>query len=289
MIFKKYFLLLLYFLVICVVAEGQEKCGTDEQYRYLIQHYPEYARLMQQNTHRKISDRPMGVNDMPDTIPVVVHVIYTANRFGTYGNPPDSSIQKMLDALNLTFSATYPNFPTGTSGGVNIGLYFKLAQTDPECRPTSGILRINASDDMTYVNGGINLGSPGGISQGELAAKSYWDNTKYLNIWIVTRISGDYAGFAFYPTGTKTVHDGIVIIAGVINNPRTVTHEMGHIFSLSHTFEGASETVCAVNNDCNTDGDGICDTDPILENIGCDPSAINPCTNQPYGNAVHNY
>ena len=111
MIFKKYLFPLLYLLGVCIIAEGQDKCGTDEQYRYLMRHDPKYARLMQQNKLHKISDRPFGVSGTPDTIPVVVHVIYTANRFGTNGNPPDSSIQKMFNALNLTFSATYPGFP----------------------------------------------------------------------------------------------------------------------------------------------------------------------------------
>jgi hypothetical protein len=261
-----------------IYCNAQEKCGTDEQHAWLMRQSQEYARLMQSRIPDSyISGR---ISNIPDTIPIVVHIVFVTNWLGTFGDIPDATINNAIDNLNKCFNDTEP-------GHVNIGLYFKLAQTDPDCYPTTGIVRVDASDDQEYVNGGVHYGnSPGGISQGQLAAKSYWDNTKYLNIWIVPKISDNNVGaFAYYPTGSKTVYDGIVL-----KQIGAMVHEMGHAFNLIHTFEGSMGNTCSLNNDCTADGDRICDTPPVLANInGCDPLAINPCTNQPYGEVVYNF
>jgi hypothetical protein len=202
------------------------------------------------------------------------------NAFGSFGNMPDSSVLKMMNELNQAFNEPTPD-------GVNVGLYFKLAQTDPNCRPTNGIIHVDASDDKEYASRGVHYGSfAGGISQYQLAAKSFWDNTKYLNIWIVYSFSDPgISGYAFYPTGASTKLDGIVL-----QGSNSIVHEMGHAFYLYHTFEGSNGTSCPINNDCMTDGDMICDTPPVLKNTTCNPLDINPCTNAPYGNyAVYNH
>ena len=271
----KFCLLLIVFLF-GTYCHGQEKCGTSEQHAWLMQQVPEYARLMQSrviapgNTAR--------ISSIPDTVPVVVHVIFVTNKFGTFGDISDASINNAITNMNNSF-----NDPDH----VNIGIYFKLAQTNPDCYPTTGIVRVDASDDLEYATKGVHHGnSQGGITQAQLAEKSYWDNIKYLNIWIVTAFSDNIAGFAYYPTGSKTVYDGIVLnqLGPVL------AHEMGHAFNLLHTFEGSTGNTCPTNNDCNAEGDQICDTPPVLSNTAtCDPFAINPCTNQPYGDAIHNF
>ena len=272
----KYLLLSIVFLS-AAYCYGQEKCGTDEQHAWLMQHDPQYARLMQ-NRPIESPNNTARLSNIPDTIPVVVHVIFVKNGLGTFGVVSDASINNAINNLNR-------NFNEPTPGRVNIGLYFKLAQTDPDCNPTTGIVRVDASDDLEYASKGMHYGnSVGGINQVQLAEKSYWDNTKYLNIWIVYAFTDNIAGFAYYPTGTKTYYDGIVLRSiGVL------THEMGHAFNLRHTFEGSNGSNCPLNNDCNTDGDRICDTPPVLQNTSCDPLAINPCTNQPNGQFVINF
>ena len=272
----KYLLLPIAFLL-AACCYGQEKCGTDEQHAWLMQHDPEYARLIRSRPIE--SHNTARLSNIPDTIPVVVHVIFVKNSLGTFGDVTDASINNEINNLNN-------NFNDPTPGRVNIGLYFKLAQTDPDCRPTTGIVRIDASDDLEYVRKGVHTGTnEGGINQIQLAEKSDWDNTKYLNIWIVFQFSdNNVGGYAYYPTGAKTVYDGIVL-----KSLGALTHEMGHAFNLRHTFEGSNGSSCPLNNDCNTDGDAICDTPPVLQNTSCDPLAINPCTNQPYGEVIFNY
>ncbi|RYZ49031.1 MAG: T9SS type A sorting domain-containing protein [Sphingobacteriales bacterium] len=65
---------------------------------------------------------------------------------------------------------------------------------------------------------------------------------------------------------------------------------MGHAFGLRHTFQGAVGTTCPPNASCLTQGDMICDTEPVTDQVvACDPTAINPCTGQPFGDVVYNY
>lgn len=276
----KILLALINVLLLSACCYAQTNCGTDEQHDWLLKNNQEYTRLMKNRKpvmHK--SFRPVA---SPDTIPVVVHIVYATSIFGTIGNINDSVVFNMMKLLNQAFNEPLEN-------GVKIGLYFKLAQTDPDCRPTNGIVRVDASSDKEYVSKGVHFGNyAGGIPHESLATKSYWDNTKYLNIWVVTSFSDpSIAAYGFYPTGYKTVLDGIVLN---YYSTHVIAHEMGHAFNLAHTFNGANGNACPVNNDCNTDGDMVCDTPPVLQQIGCDPLAINPCTNTAYGiNAAYNY
>jgi hypothetical protein len=276
----KYLLSLIVTIGLAMQVMAQNECATDEQHAWLMKHNAEYAWQMQNKLPAKGPYINARINGIPDTIPVVVHVVYLTNFLGTWGNISDSEVHQMMDNINRCFNDNTP-------GSANVGLYFKLAQTDPNCRLTTGILHIDASDDPIYASEGVNSSiTPGGIQQGDLAAKSYWDNTKYLNIWIVHKINGA-GGFAFFPSGNKTVHDGIVITYQYLG---AAVHELGHAFNLQHSFSGSSGTNCPLNNDCNRDGDFICDTPPVpLNTLGCNTQAINPCTNQPYGSIVNNY
>lgn len=277
----KGFFALIFLLPLYIPAIAQVRCGTDEQFTSLMQHNPAYARQMQSRLAVNGPYANARLTSTPDTIPVVVHIIYLINQFGTFGNVSDSAVHNMINLLNQEFNEPDP-------GDVTIRFYFKLAQTDPNCRPTSGIVRIDASGDKTYVYEGVHAGyMAGGISHSELAAKSDWDNTKYVNIWVVHKFSDPgIGGYAHYPVNFKSEYDGIVILPSF----RGIAHEMGHIFGLMHTFEGSFQGTCPSNNNCNIEGDHVCDTPPVLQNTsGCDPTAINPCTNQPYGDVVYNH
>lgn len=276
----KILLFLIHVLLFTTCCCAQNICGTDEQHNWLLKNNKEYARLMM--NRKPMMHKNFRPTATPDTLPVVVHIVYATSVFGTFGNIPDSVVFNMINTLNKAFNETMEN-------GVKIGLYFKLAQTDPDCHPTNGIVRVDASGDKEYVSKGVHFGNyTGGIPHESLAAKSYWDNTKYLNIWVVISFSDpSIAAYGFYPTGYKTVLDGIVLN---YYSTHVIAHEMGHVFNLAHTFNGANGNTCPVNNDCNTDGDMVCDTPPVLQSMGCDPAAINPCTNTAYGiSAAYNY
>src|SRR5690606_38105765 len=69
--------------------------------------------------------------------------------------------------------------------------------------------------------------------------------------------------------------DVIILQNSCVTNSSTLSHEVGHFFSLVHTHGPQNEglTTELVNgSNCDTDGDGICDTpaDPTLSNLNVD-------------------
>ncbi len=196
------------------------------------------------------------------TIPVVVHVFHQ----GGTENISETQIQSQIDVLNEDYGKL-----TGTPGdgnGVDTEVRFKLAKIDPNGNCTNGVVRINSSltNHKTY-------------ERPLLKQISFWDNTKYLNIYIVKSIPGGTLGYSSFPGGPAD-EDGLVVrhnYFGRIGTAsssmgRTGTHEVGHWLGLYHTFNNSCGT------DLCTDGDYVCDTPPVATaNFGC--SASNSCSN----------
>lgn len=86
-----------------------------------------------------------------------------------------------------------------------------------------------------------------------------------INLFIVDRYDNpNVCGFANLGQIANPNNAVVHINKGCINMP-TLAHELGHLFGLVHTFEGGDELVDGSN--CETAGDGICDTpaDPYME------------------------
>lgn len=257
---------LISFLTIISIAYSQsntEPCYFD---RYQRQHKTKI-----QNTEKIISTAVNNsVNFSKAThnvkiIPVVVHIIHN----GGAENISDAQIQSQIDVLNEDFRKI-----SGTNGdgnGVDTEIEFCLAKVSPEGHCSNGIVRVQSTltNHLTY-------------QRSMLKQLSYWDNTRYLNMYVVKSINGGsgIAGYSSFPGGPPD-EDGIVVrynyfgrigtvVAGT--NGRTTTHEIGHWFGLYHVFNnGCGVDVC-------TDGDYVCDTPPSNNpNYSC--TTINSCNN----------
>lgn len=228
-------------------------------------------------------------------LPIVVHVFHSGKPIGDNSNPHDSVILNYINILNKSFAAKYSNYPDTTNGGQDIKIQFELAKRDTNCaNMSSGIFRIDASANTKYLQYGVNLASKGGpgIDPSVLASVSFKNNLQFINLYLINKVSdGTSSGFAFLPQNTYSVGDGIYIEVDDVyrNSPTVIAHELGHFLGLFHTFEGATSTLCAPNTDCNTQGDKICDTDPILNQKICDASSTNSCTGRLMGTSVNNY
>lgn len=201
-------------------------------------------------------------SDSVRTIPVVVHIIHN----GGPENISDAQVQSQIQILN----EDYGKMP-GTNGdgnGVDTKVRFCLANKDPYGNCTNGIVRVNSplTNHQSY-------------QRALLKELSFWDNTRYLNIYIVKSINGNVGGYSSFPGGPPA-EDGVVVRHNLFGNTgtassgvgRTTTHELGHWFGLYHTF----------NNGCGTDtcsdGDYVCDTPPqALPSYNC--STKNTCSN----------
>lgn len=208
-----------------------------------------------------------GIQSLPKNhdikiIPVVVHVFHE----GGSENISDAQIESQILVLNEDFGKL-----TGTNGdgnGVDTEVRFRLAKIDPNGNCTNGVVRIKSSltNHKTY-------------ERPLLKEVSFWDNQKYLNIYIVKSIPGGTLGYSSFPGGPAD-EDGLVVRHNYFGTSgtaasslgRTGTHEVGHWLGLYHTFNNGCGT------DLCTDGDYVCDTPPVATaNFNCTP--INSCSN----------
>jgi PKD repeat protein len=144
----------------------------------------------------------------------------------------------------------------------NIGIEFRLATIDPNGNCTTGIT-YNQSK-LTFI-GGENIKDD-----------SYWDNSKYLNIWTVANVASGAAAYAYYPGSAPTNHEGILCqhdyfgTTGTSSNGNwrrhTMSHEVGHYLNLAHPWGSTNDS--AVEENCNSD-DSVEDTPNTIGASGC--------------------
>lgn len=201
----------------------------------------------------------------PCTVNVVVHVVY----FNEEANVSDGQIfnqidilNKRLNHLNSDTSLLRDQFLPIT--GNRSGIFFQLAEIDPQGNPTNGILRVQTNRDgfgssNEFLSEGVKSTSEGGSSA--------WDTQRYLNIWVCDTKDETgmptVAGYAIppanlpnWPGGFEDIIDGVVIQWDYFgddndNLGKVTVHEVGHYFGLRHIW----------GDDLNCTGDdGINDT-----------------------------
>ncbi|MDA3614855.1 M43 family zinc metalloprotease [Polluticaenibacter yanchengensis] len=294
----------LLFLLLSVLfvnrSYAQALCGSEMMQERLFEANPQMlSAFNKQNTDLANlirNNRGISLNDGAIyEIPVVVHVIHTGQPIGTLYNPTDEQIIETIKYINEVYAGT----AAGMSGGAGeMNLRFVLAKRDPNCNPTSGINRYNAGDNPTYVQSGVRNSTSSGLTDATLKSLVRWNRTNYYNIYVVNKIdakdgtSGTFvAGYAYYPTNADNPQDGTIMLASQFKRgDKTLPHELGHAFNLAHPFSGSNvNTQCPANTNCLTQGDYVCDTDPVSYNISSAGvndfscrTGTNPCTQTPY-------
>ncbi len=189
---------------------------------------------------------------LPDvTVPVVMHIIHT----GGSNNISDAQVLDAVRVINLDFSKTNADTsliaPLFVGRIANVGFRFRLARLDPSGHCTTGITRTYS----TQTN----------IGDDAVKQVIVWDQSRYLNVWICTNANGA-GGYSILPC-QGGLSDGIVIrnaqfgsigtSGGSNQASRSLTHEIGHYFGLSHTWGGTNTP--GLPGNCGMD-DGIADT-----------------------------
>jgi hypothetical protein len=288
---KSILLVFTYFFCVCSITLAQTggRCATQEYMDYLKATKPEVYKNINQfktelTTRQRFALRTTSSTDTIIRIPVVVHIVHDVASGAIIGkNISDAQIQSQIDVINKDYqrlNADSVNTPVGYKPiAANIKLQFCLANRDPNGNYTSGITR-NYYNQATY-----------GVSDvGLLSQIAYWPSDQYLNIWVCD-ISSNILGFTQPPGSSSVVGlnstdgaaqtDGTVIdytAFGTIgslqpryNLGRTVTHEIGHWFGLSHPWGDYNSNDCSLTDYCN-------DTPPCANAFS---SASPTCSNIP--------
>ena len=198
-------------------------------------------------------------------LPIVFHIINNnGEAVGTTPNISQSLVQQQVLQANKDY-ANLSNSPYTVA--LNSGIQFQLATTDPNGNALTepGIERINRNS-----KGWTDPGTTGwtfSYITNTIKPGSIWDPSKYINIWVVSGISGGSAGsiilgYATFP-GSSTLDGlnnsetdttaGVTIIASTVGSiflpsscassygiGRTLTHELGHFFGLRHIWGDAN-------------------------------------------------
>ena len=288
--FKKttFSILFFSFLLSTVVTFAQEKeperCATDEYNKMLLKDNPnmmgskafekQLSKQIQLNNIKRSGINSSSSRRLVYTIPVVVHVIHNGESIGVGTNISDAQVLSQIQVLNEDFRRM-----SGTNGfnthpdGADVEVEFCLAQQTPDGCVTNGINRIDMSTTSTSWSG------PGGNTDTVLKPATYWDASKYMNIWSVNFTSTTLLGFAQFPGGAAST-DGVVVghqffgtdddpnvtISGVFNLGRTLTHEVGHYLGLYHTFQGGCTEV---------DGGDLCADTPAVASSSSNTNICN--------------
>lgn len=251
--------------------DGTIRCASDAYHEELLQKFPNTTMTIQEienNISRKLNELENSNNrGGVIRLPVVVHVVHNGESVGVGTNISDLQVFSQIDVLNEDYRRVPGS--RGFGAGVDTNIEFFLAKEDPNCNPTTGIVRYRRSD---LPNGGSSI-------DGDIKPKTIWDPSRYLNMWVVN-IGGGILGYATFPGGDPSV-DGVVMgpqffgsndapgvnIGGAYNLGRTTTHEVGHYLGLFHTFQG-----------CTGAGDGVADTPPQAQpNYGCPGTPPDTC------------
>ena len=258
---KGHILTIFAFLGLIIPMQAQEPCTFDSFINNRSIHRIEKI-IQNKVTILRQKTLNRSIHDSIRIIPVVVHVIHN----GGNENISDGQIESQIQILN----EDYGKLP-GTNGdgnGVDTEVRFCLANIDPYGNCTNGIVRVKSplTNHQSY-------------QRSLLKELSFWDNNRYLNVYIVKTINGNVGGYSSFPGGPPE-EDGFVVRHNLFGNigtassslGRTASHELGHWLGLYHTF----------NNGCGTDicsdGDYVCDTPPqSTPSYNC--STLNTCSN----------
>lgn len=182
-----------------------------------------------------------------------------------YGNPQDSL--RPIPLINKEFLVVVHVVKSDTGGRLGIdtnSIKSVIASLNPLFQPIKAKFKIC---EIRYIEN-LKFDTIDKRDKERVELLNLYQVPRRINIFYVNyliRENGAPAGGDAQLGGIGSNSNAIVIVKNS-NNLGTVGHEMGHYFSLPHTFEGNGEELADGSN-CKTAGDGVCDTpaDPYNE------------------------
>lgn len=220
-------------------------------------------------------------------VPVVFHVLHLGETPGSGSNIDDQLCIDALAQVNMDYARQGIDTTTIDAAFeplyVNSQMQFVLARKDPNGNCTNGVVHHYDPKTNWDQNDIFNY-------QYSTYATGNWNPSKYLNIYIVKNIissgsvvgGGIIVGYTHLP-GTSPVSsaDAIIYRNDFLNglNARSLSHEIGHWFGLSHTFGSTNDPGFECGNDDIGDTPkttGFFSTCPKPANYLTAPTVTNP-------------
>jgi Pregnancy-associated plasma protein-A len=281
-----------------VGASGEpprRECFTTDQHQYLFLEDRDYRRARREisafTRTFEASQATVGQRTGVIVIPVVVHVVWNQQA----ENVSDAQIISQINVLNADYrrlNADVSAVPGAFQPLVaDARVQFQLAARDPNCQPTTGIVRRQTNVSGFFVGNSQAMAS-NPVKFTASGGDDAWPRDRYLNLWVCRFQSPTLLGYATFPGYPANV-DGVVIsyrafgTLGTATPPfdlgRTTTHEVGHWLNLFHTFGNNNPPDCS-------DSDEVADT-PNQQgpNLGCPSFPHVSCGNGQNGDMFMNY
>jgi hypothetical protein len=223
------------------------RCATAEAYNQLFRTNPEFKKQFLANRAR-VSNMANAVfqtarmQDLSDTIPVVIHVIATADQ---QIQITDVILQSQLDVLNEDYqgrNADSTRIPAAFKPLYGKSrVVFMLAKQDALGEPSNGIVRVTSNTTFTLFNADD-------AKQASTGGSDAWDPARYLNLWVVSFGNSGVLGISVFPGDPRPLKlhgfvcdyrafgRGASYAFHDFNKGRTTTHELGHYFGLVHIW-----------------------------------------------------
>tara|TARA_B100000902_G_C27305269_1_gene915080 strand:- start:507 stop:2453 length:1947 start_codon:yes stop_codon:yes gene_type:complete len=251
---KKGFLFLVFLFCNFMLAQNTKLCGTD----FVMQKYrntPHFKFAQSQI----IKNSNYNLSQNAKIIPLVFHIIHDGDSIGEEENISVDQINDAVSILNEDYNILNEDLNNVVQSFENIigdvNVEFRLARLDPSGNCTNGINRVFSP-----------LGNQANDCVKEVIS---WDDTKYVNIWVVEDIDNDIgaAAYTYLPgslwgdqvEGIIINHEYVGSIGTSNNTPykrHTLSHEFGHYFNLEHTWGWGTNSEL---DNCSYD-DGVDDT-----------------------------
>ena len=252
------------------LGDGTERCGAavllkeqlERQNISMEQYFAQIKEKMEANRSDSNSRQAQGTTY---TLPIVVHIIYYANRpiESGSGNLTDCHVHTAIAELNKVYAQTHgfdiPSVFSSVAAG-DMGIRFELATRDPEGNPTTGILR-------HPIEGGLLTAvlqfDPRRLTNSSISsihnAVGPWDTSKYLNLYVYPfSLGGQLLGIGSFPTGNSNNNNGgndFVVVNNIAFSPipphsrfntlsRVLAHEVGHYLNLYHIWGDVQNGEC---------------------------------------------
>lgn len=231
------------------------RCATSAAYEQLFLADPAFKKQFDANSKRLNSlsaalSSMQRMQQITDTIPVVIHVVGTA---ALQSQITDAVLQSQIDVLNEDYQGRNGDsirIPTAFKPLFGKSrMVFTLARQNDLGEPSNGIVRVVSSASFNASNAdNAKLSSAGGSNA--------WDPKRFMNLWVVNFGSSSVLGISVFPGDPRPLHlhgfvcdyrafgRGASYLFPDFNKGRTTTHELGHFFGLRHIW-GSDDGGCS--------------------------------------------